>query len=98
MRQIELTTIMQINYHLAMGEYVIFDIGEGFGFLKQDEEENSGVFNDKGVEFIIQTNDGVYCYDAPDKKGAYVKMLNELLSKGVKFYVIPGLKIKKVAI
>ena len=37
MRQIELTTIMQINYHLAMGEYVIFNIDEGFGFLKQNE-------------------------------------------------------------
>ena len=98
MKQIELTTVTQINYHLQMGEYVIFNIEDGFGFLKQNEEEGSGIFNDKGIELVVQTNDGAYHYDAPNRKGAYVEMLNKLFASGVNFFVIPGLKIKKVAI
>lgn len=98
MKQIELTTVTQINYHLQMGECVIFNIEDGFGFLKQNEEEGSGIFNDKGIELVVQTNDGAYHYDAPNRKGAYVEMLNELFASGVNFFVIPGLKIKKVAI
>lgn len=74
-KQIELTTVTQINYHLQMGEYVIFNIEDGFGFLKQNEEEGSGIFNDKGIELVVQTNDGAYHYDAPNRKGAYVEML-----------------------
>lgn len=96
MEQIELTTITQINYHLQMGQYVIFNLKNGFGFLKQDDEDDSGIFNDKGVEIVIQIKNNAYTFEVPNEKGAYVNMINELLAAGVKFFVIPGLKIEEV--
>lgn len=89
MKQIELTTVTQINYHLQMGEYVIFNIEDGFGFLKQNEEEGSEIFNDKGIELVVQTNDGTYHYDAPNRKGAYVEMLkgNSIFQQQQGYYI-----------
>lgn len=97
MGKIFLTTITQINFHLEKGESVLFDIEDGFGFFRIENTKNTGLYNNKGIDFFIQTDDGVYLgTPSHDKESNYAELIEEMISEGFEFYVIPGLKFKEV--
>lgn len=97
--RIHVTTITQANFHLQTGEYLYFDIKNGFGFLKQISKDDWILethlqnADEDGIIAIIQPDEGKPKELKPEGR-SFLEHVKDYMDKGIRFYVDKGSKVR----